>query len=115
MWYFIFMTVSSRDKAPEMLSIKYNFEDGTFAQLSIPEMELDKLQPTDRNGVVDSAALIMVGIIKGTLPEKEDYDRVMSIEGSSLVLPDTHGLIEIQTLIGEQLLSGAKIDLEKYN
>lgn len=108
------MTTSPHDKAPDMMSIKINFDDGTFAQLSVPHAELAKLNSAERDGVIDSAALVMRGVMGCTTPKQEDYERVMSIEGASLVLPEGHGPIEIQTLIGEQLLTGVQADLEKY-
>lgn len=108
------MSTSPEDKAPNMLSIKYNFGDGTFAELTLPEAKLDKLETPDKNDVLDSAGFMLRAIINGILPKQEDVERFMAIEGASIVLPETHGMIEMQTFLGEQLLTGAQTDLEKY-
>lgn len=68
----------------------------------------------DKNRFLDSVGELLNCLIKGTSPHSEDFDNVMSIEGTSIILPESHGTSELQTLLGEQIISGSSENISKY-
>jgi hypothetical protein len=115
MWHYFFMSGFSPDQAPEMCSVTIPFEDGTSIQLSHPRTELDKMPPDDKDQFLDSVGALLSCLAKGVVPDAEDIERVMSVEGVSLVLPEDHGSIEVQRILGQHLLTGTQEDLGKYD
>jgi hypothetical protein len=68
-----------------------------------------------RGAFLDSVGRLMGSLVRGEMPDEGDIQRVMSVEGASIVLPEEHGSVALQTLFGGPLLTGNPDDLPKYN
>jgi len=107
------MTNFEADKAPIRSNIRIPFTDGTAIEFSYPRHEFD-IQTRDKDKFLDSVGRVLRNLMDNKVPEKEDFDRAMSLEGVSLILPDDHGNIDIQKLFSDELVTGNEEDLKKY-
>ena len=108
------MFKSSSDQIPERSRIQVPFEDGTAVDLSFPSDAMDKMSPETKDEFLKSIAGLLKSIVRVQIPDIEDVNHFMSVEGASLILPDTHGSTELQTLCGDQLFTASLQDLPKY-